>query len=165
MMRRLTVGQRTVVVIAFAVVLWFIWDYLFVPQPGSGGWFGYVPEMARVYAPHARGAEARTFTWAVPAVAWAAVCVWLLSVTADHSARRVAKLRRPQRVVLVVAAGATAVLTAGYLTRPTTFVRQLGADSRVGHLGPELGPFAAWLVGLAFVILWAATSVWAFKDE
>src|SRR5437879_3376557 len=77
-MRRLSVAQRTVVVIAWAVLLRILWGYLFLPGPAaSGGWFGYTPLTGRVYAPHARGAAATAVTWGVATLVWAAASVWL----------------------------------------------------------------------------------------
>jgi len=162
-MRDLTVGQKTVVVIAWAVLLRVLWDYLFLPGPaGGGGWFGYVPLTGRAYVPHARGAAATAFTWGVATLVWAAASVWLFG---RPKVLRLRNLYRPQQIVVVVALAAGAALTAAYLTRPSSYLRQLGAESGVGHLGPEFGPFAAWLVGLALVALWAATSVRLFSEK
>ena len=162
-MRRVSVAQRTVVVIAWAFLLRVFWDYLFLPGPaGSGGWFGYVPLTGRAYAPYARGAAATAVTWAVATLVWAAVAMWLFGAATP---RRLRSLDRPQKIVLAVAVAAAAALTAAYLTRPTSYVRQLGADSAAAHLGPDLGPFAAWLVGLAFVVIWAVTSARLFRTD
>ena len=137
-MRDLTVGQKTVVVIAWAVLLRVLWDYLFLPGPaGGGGWFGYVPLTGRAYVPHARGAAATAFTWGVATLVWAAASVWLFG---RPKVLRLRNLYRPQQIVVVVALAAGAALTAAYLTRPSSYLRQLGAESGVGHLGPEFGP-------------------------
>jgi hypothetical protein len=79
--RRLNLGQRIVLVIAWGAALHAVAAY--VIDDRRGGWFGYAPNTQIVFDPGGLSSGMRTVIRIGLVLLWTAVALWLLTDSGD----------------------------------------------------------------------------------